>query len=65
MEREGEKKKDGVSLVETVYLWKYIKICHKVHLKFLLASCGPDKCGVGLNFHVMRVFSTAVLIAWL
>lgn len=65
MEREGGKKKDGVSLVETVYLWKYIKICHKVHLKFLIASHGPDKCGVGLNFHVMRVFSTAVLIAWL
>ena len=29
-----EKKKGGVSRIETVYLWKLIKMCHKAQFKF-------------------------------
>lgn len=32
-----EERKDGVSLAETVYLWKFIRMCHKTHFK--LPNC--------------------------
>lgn len=34
---EEKKDKDGVSQVETVYLWKFIRMCHKAY--FRLSNC--------------------------